>query len=374
MTTSNVIAVAYKEAAILRHDKAVLSLIVAQPIMMLLIMGFVVRTEPANVPWAVWDQSRSALSRELVRAIQATGYFLDPQTVPSSAAGRELLRTGKALAFVVIPKNLRRDLERSQPEVQLLMDGSDPLTVSRVGSYIGMVAATVGADEDPRKRRDGPADVPSPVAIKSRFWFNPTLGDARFFLASLAAMLLTNFCMSVSSLGLVGEKESGTYEQMLALPTTPLELVLGKLVPHLVISFGILFYTVVANGLVFGYWPEGSLLALIAVTLPFVLASLSIGVFISTLVQTSAQAVFIIPFFIMPSFVLSGVLLPYQLMPDGIRQVGALFPLRWFQIGSRRVLTRGAGFAEVLVPIAVLFVMWAVLLAAIRWRMKPRLS
>ncbi len=373
---SNVLAVAYREATVLRHDRAFLSLVAIQPLMMLLLFGWVLSNEPANVPWGVWDQGRTAVSRGLVRDIQATGYFLAPRAVEGYGAGRTLLREGKILAFLVIPKDLRRDIERGRPQVQLLLDGSDPLSAARVAGYVGLAAAAFAVTSAPDERRGQP---PSAVGrggidVRQRFWFNPTLEDNVFFLGALAAMLLTNFCLSATSLGLVGERESGTYEHMLSLPTSALEIVLGKLLPHVGVGFGLLVYATLGTGLLFGIWPVGSFLLLAFVTLPFVLASLSIGVFVSTLARTSAQAVFITVFFIMPSFVLSGVMFPYQLMPDGVRYVGYLFPLRWYQIAARRIVARGAGVDDVLVPVAALLVIFAALLVGIRRRMKPRLG
>ncbi|MBI4517786.1 MAG: ABC transporter permease [Deltaproteobacteria bacterium] len=366
---SNVLAVAYKEASIIRHDRALVGTVVAQPVMMLLLFGLALSNKPANVPWAVLDRSDTALSRRLVQEIQATGYFLPPQRASGYEHGRELLRRGEAMALVVIPHDLRRQLERGQPRIQLLLDGSDPLSAARVGGYIAQVAAAVEVL---------PAAAAGPRAgeldLRQRFWFNPTLSDREFFLVALAGMLLTNLCLSATALGLVGERESGTYEQMLALPTTPLEIVLGKLVPFVVISYGVLLFAIAGAGLGFGLWPQGNWLTLLVVTLPFVLASLAVGVLVSTLAHTSAQAVFITVFFIMPSFVLSGTMIPYQLMPSGIRELGGLFPLRWYQIILRRIGARGAGFSEVALPVLALLILFAVLLATIRRRMKPRLS
>jgi ABC-2 type transport system permease protein len=151
-------------------------------------------------------------------------------------------------------------------------------------------------------------------------------------------------------------------------------MVLGKLVPYVVVCYGVLAIALLGSGLGFGIWPRGSLPALLLLTLPFVLGSLAIGVFVSTLARSSAQAVFITVFFIMPSFVLSGVLLPYQLMPDGVRQLGGLLPLRWYQIGLRRIVARGGGLDDVLVPILALALFFAVMLALIRWRLRPRLG
>jgi len=367
---SNVRAVAYKEAAIVRHDKALVGMVIAQPIMMLLLYGLALSNEPANVPWVVLDRDASPLSRRLVQDVQATGYFLPWQNVPSYDEGYRRLSTGKALVFVVIPEDFAREARRGRPQVQLLLDGADPLSSARVGAYIAQVAARFETDRTlPVREQPGEG-----LVVRQEFRFNRTLDDSRFFLAAVAGMLLTNLCMSVTSLGLVAERENGTYEQMLSLPTRPLEIVIGKLVPYVGLSYLVLAIATLGAGLGFGVWPSGSVLALLVVTLPFVLASLSVGVFVSAVARTSAQAVFITVFAILPSMVLSGAMFPYQLMPDGVRQVGDVFPLRWYQIALRRITLRGAGIEEVLAPALMLTGIFCVLLVLIRARMKPRLG
>lgn len=372
---SNTLAVAYKEAVLLRHDRALLGMIFAQPIMMLLLMGFALSNKPANVPWVVLDQSPSMESRRLVREIETTGYFLPPESVHSYREGRARLQRNEALAMLVIPRDFRRDVERARPQVQLLVDGSDPLSAARVAGYISQVAAAVELRRvNDRSPAPWPISAVGPIDVRQSFWFNASLGDREFFLAALAGMLLTNLCLSATSLGLVAERESGTYEQMLALPTTALEIVLGKLLPYVAVSYVVVLFAIVAPGLLFGLWPKGSIFALLLVTLPFVLASLAMGVFVSALSRTSAQAVFISVFFILPSMVLSGTLFPYQFMPHGVREVGGLTPLRWYQISLRRLLERGAGLEEVLFPLLVLSGIFLAFLLGIRWRMKPRLG
>jgi len=342
---------------------------------MFLLFGFVLSNRPANVPLGVLDQSRSALSRRILQEVEATGYFRPAVRVASYEEAHGKLRAGELLAVLVLPQSLSRDAERGGARVQLLLDGSDPLSAARIGAYVSQVAAAFATrvapdvqDPDRLVRTAGRVD------LRQRFWFNPTLADRDFFLAVLGGMLLTNLCLSGTSLGLVGEREAGTYEQMLASPTRPIEIVLGKLVPFVPIAYGVLLFSLVLPGLVFGLWPKGSVLALVVVTLPFVLASLAIGVFVSTVTHTSAQAVFISVFFILPSFVISGVMMPYQFMPPGVRQVGEAFPLRWYQIALRRIILRGGGFVETAVPAAAMLLIFAGLLALIRWRMKPRLA
>jgi ABC-2 type transport system permease protein len=372
---SNVGAVAYKEATVISHDKAFLSAVLIQPWMMFLVFGVILSNEPKNVHWSVLDQSQSALSRRLVAEIQTSGYFVVPDREASYERARERLRDGSVLAVLVIPPSLARDAERGDPRVQLLLDGSDPLSAARIGGYVSRIAGAVESRiEVASFNPDRAVEKPGPIDVRQRFWFNSNLDDRRFFLAGLAGMLLTNLCLSVSCLALVGERESGTYEQMLALPTRPIEIVLGKLIPYVVICYGLMLFAVIAPGLIFGFWPRGSWLALAVATLPFTFGSLAIGVFVSTIVRTSAQAVFISVFFIMPSFVLSGVMMPYQFMPHGVREVGAVFPLRWYQIALRRVIERGGGLFEIAVPILAMSLIFGVLLAIIRWRMKPRLG
>ena len=377
---SNVLAVAYKETALLRHDKTLPQNVLLQPIIMLLVFGFALSFRPTRVPWAVLDRSETSASRALVADIQASGYFEPPGRVAGYAEAHRLLRSGRLGAVLVVPSDLRRQMERGRPEVQLLLDGTDPITAARVAGYVTQIAAHVGRRTDPALRgrgdtspaaRTGPE---APVDLRQQFRFNPTLRDLDFYLSAMAGFLLTNICLSAAALSLVAEKENGTYEQLLAQPTRPLEVVVGKLLPNIAVSYVSLAMATIGSGLAFGFWPKGNLLLLLLATLPFVLATLSIGVFVSTLARTSAQAIFIAVFFIMPSFVLSGSMLPYQLMPHGVREFGGLFPLRWFQIIARRVIERGATFSEIAVPLGVLVAIFSVLLAAIRWRMKPRLG
>ena len=358
---SNVRAIAYKEFALLRHDKTVAASVLVQPIIMLLVFGFAMSFRPYQAPWAVLDRSDTAASRRLISDIHSIDAFAPPMRVQGYAQGRALLRRSEATIFLVIPTDFRRDLETGGASVQLLLDGSDPLQAARLAGYVTQIAGSYALD-----RR--------PVVPVQEFRFNPTLRDRDFFLAVLAGFLLTNICLAAASLGLVAEKESGTYEQLLAQPTTALQVVLGKLVPSVALSYVALAISVLGAGLVYNYWPTGSFLTLALATLPFVLATLGIATFVSAISRTSAQAVFIAIFFIMPSFVLSGSMLPYQLMPHGVREIGALFPLRWYQILSRRIIERGAGLEEVLVPTLVLIALFLGILVGIRWRMKPRLG
>lgn len=372
---SNVLAVAYKETQVLRHDAAFITVVLAQPIMMLLLFGACLSNEPANVPWSVLDRSQTAQSRRLIEDVQATGYFRSPAVVQSYDAAIERMRRGKSIAVLVFSSDFRRDAERGRGRVQLLLDGADPLTSARVGAYVAQVASGFEAGRRPGLRDPDAAPKGAVgIDVRQRFWFNRTLNDSQFFLAGLSGMLLTNLCLSITCLGLVSERERGTYEQTLSLPTSPLEIVIGKLLPLVGICYVLVFAAMLETGIVFGIWPKGSSLSLAVATLPFVLASLAIGVFVSALARSSAQAVFLSVFFILPSFVLSGVMMPYQLMPPYIREVGGILPLRWYQVALRAIIDRGASIADVKGPLLAMTTQFGILLALIRWRMSPRLG
>jgi ABC-2 type transport system permease protein len=373
---SNVLALGYREASVMRHDRALVSMIAIQPLMLLLISGFVLRNEPQDVPWLLLDRDASAASRALVADVGATGYFLPPERITSYEQGRALLERGHALAMLVIPERFARDAQRGTPEVQVIVDGADPLSAAAVAGILQSVAASFDAGRRPlpRDALASPHSAPGPLEVRRRFWFNPTLADKPFFLAAIAGILLTNLCLSLSSLGLVGERESGTFEQTLSLPTRPIEMVIGKLLPYVGLSYVVTAIAIVGAGLLFGVWPAGSWIALVVLTLPFVLASLSIGVFVSSVARTSVQAVFLTVFLVNPSMVLSGVMLSYQLMPERVRWIGALLPLRWYQIGLRSIVSRGGGLAEIALPAAMLTLIFAVLLALVRWKLRPRLG
>jgi ABC-2 type transport system permease protein len=372
---SNVLAVAYKEAMAIRHDQPLLATLMVQPISFLVILGIAVSFTPRNVPWVVFDRSATAESRRLVQEVAASGYFLPVEAVASYDAGVARLQRGKAVAFLVIDRDFARRLEHGRGEVQVLLDGADPLTAARIGGVLTQIAAAYDPHgSGSRVRPDAQLARAGPIDVRQRFWFNATLDDSEFFLSALAAMLLTNLCFSATALALVGERENGTYEQMLSLPTSAVEIVLGKLIPYAGLCYMQVLIALIPAGLLLGFWPEGSWITLFIVTLPFVLASLGIGALVSSLASTSAQAVFLSVFFIMPSFVLSGVMTPYQLMPEFVRGVGGILPLRWYQIASRRIIERGGGLADVVVPTLVLSLMFAVILGLLKWRIKPRLD
>ncbi len=262
---SNVLAVAYREGSVMRHDKAFIGVVTvaADHDAAALRRRALERTGERPVGRARPEPERR-LRAASSRRSSATGYFLAPQRVASYDEGRALLARGEAIALVVIPHDFQRD------------------SVARPPADAGAARRRRSAHRGARRRHHRPGGAPlrrricaassraaptgPPLAngsaglqTRPRFWFNPTLRDRDFFLAALAGMLLTNLCFSASSLGLVGERESGTYEQTLALPTSPLEIVLGKLVPYVGVCYVVLAIAILGAGIVFGDLAEREL-------------------------------------------------------------------------------------------------------------------
>src|SRR5262249_9073530 len=161
-------------AIMMRHDQAFIAVVLMQPFITIILFGAVLSNEPANVPWAVLDRSRTTVARRLVEDVQATGYFLRPRSVSGYDEGRRLLRSRQALALLVIPDHFARDLGHGRARVQLLLDGSDPLSAARVGGYVTEVAAAFqppGAP--PAIERAPPPRRPGAIDVRQRFRFNP---------------------------------------------------------------------------------------------------------------------------------------------------------------------------------------------------------
>src|SRR5262249_22085480 len=190
---TRILVIAYREVLLLRHNPSVLSMVFMQPPMMLFLFGVCISNTPANVPWVVLDRSNTAMSRRLVAEIEHTGYVLPPRAVDGYAEVTEQLRRGDAVAALVIPHDLARDAVRGSASVQLLLDGSDPLSAARIGFYMAQVvtAFTGPRTIEPRFAAAATTSSASPFAIRQRMLFNATLRDRKFFLAALVGMLLT---------------------------------------------------------------------------------------------------------------------------------------------------------------------------------------
>jgi ABC-2 type transport system permease protein len=364
----NIRSLLWKETVRLRRERRTLGVIVLQPVMLLIIYGTMITYQAYNIRWVVEDRDQSELSRRLVSEVMATGRFQPPMYALGKAARLQTFKRRYAVAALVIPEGFKRAMLRGEPAyAQLLLNGADPLVATRAGSYIAEVAARLLPYGPPAVSSQAFADAVggARIEVRKRFWYNSTLSDRFYFLSALPAILMTQICIALASIAMVMEKEQGTMEQLLASPLNTLELVLGKTLPYVVLSYMLLLGVLLAEIFVFRMPLRGSLIALCVATLPFILATSAIGLLFSAISTTLLQAVFIGFFFILFSVNLSDYFYPTQTMPEVVRLSSYLFPMKYEVAILRGIGVRGATLAEMWFPIGASLLYFFVMLAVV---------
>jgi len=349
-----------KEFIQMRRDRLTLALMVGVPAIQLLLFGFAIQTEVKNLPIVVFDESRTSESRALVAALENTHSFrLLPEPMASRAEVERTIVAGKARAAVIIPPTYARDLKRRRgAQVQVVVDASDPLASS--GAIGGAQQAGMARAQALSPGRE------APITVVVRPWFNPTLRSAVYIVPGIIGVLLSMTLVIIMSVGVVRERERGTLEQLIVTPITRTSLMLGKVVPYVLVGYVQVSIILILGRLVFDVPLRGSLALLYAVALPFIFASLAIGLLISTLVRTQAQAMQVGFLFLLPNILLSGFMFPREAMPEPARWLGAALPLTYFLEALRGIALRNAGAwavwpqAAVLAAFALVFMTLAV--------------
>lgn len=353
-----------KEMTQIRRDRSLFGILIVAPLIQLLVLGNAATTDVRNISLSIRDHDHSYESRELVRAIAASGYFeTDVLTGPSERDG-DLLVSGRAGLILNIPPDFAKNILRRQPApVQVLVDGADS-NFAVLGLNYLQKATRLYSDRLVRVLRDDMARqsgvrLPSVVA-ESRAWYNPGLTSKFFMVPALMGVLLMVTTMIVTSMSLVKEREEGTMEQVIVTPLRASELIIGKLLPFVVIGFVEITLALLVILLAFDVPLRGSVLALYFYSGLFLLTTLGLGLFVSTLVRTQQQAMLIAGFFVMMPFaLLSGFIFPVENMPVPIQYLAALIPLKYYLTIVRGVFLKGTGWRE-LWPQAVALLVWGV--------------
>lgn len=350
-----------KELQQLRRDPRLLGLLLAAPLIQLLVLGYAANTDVRKIALAVRDNDHSYHSREYVRALQASDYFETTILTGPERDDGDVLVSAKAGLVLVIPQGFGQRLTSQQSaQVQALVDGADSNFATHGLNYLQkatrlyserMVRVVQQKLEFQRGVR-----LPSVVA-ESRAWYNPDLTSRFYMVPGLMGVLLLVTTMIVTSMALVKEREEGTMEQIIVTPLRAGELIAGKLLPFVVVGFAEISLVLPLMLLVFHVPLRGSLFLLYALSGLFLLTTLGLGLFISTLVKTQQQAMLVAAFFVMMPFILlSGFIFPVENMPPGIRHVACLIPLKYFLTGVRGIFLKGVGWHELWQNALVLFV------------------
>ena len=335
-----------KEFIQLRRDRLTAAMIVGIPIMQLLLFGFAINADPKHLPTVVSISDPGPFSDSITSALANSGYFDIVRATHSPDEAHRMLDEGRTSFVVDIPVNFNRDLVRgANPELLVEADATDPATSSNAIGAISEIAANALRDDlkGPLAAR---VQAQPPFNVVVHRLYNPEVNTHYNIVPGLLGVILTMTMVLMTSMALTRERERGTYENLLAMPTHPLEIMIGKIVPNIFVGLVQTALVLVAAAFVFSVPIIGSPLALSVAVLLFISANLAVGYTFSTVAQNQLQAMQMMVFFLLPSILLSGFAFPFRGMPEWAQWVGELLPNTHFLRVVRGVLLKGNGLGE----------------------------
>jgi ABC-2 type transport system permease protein len=355
--------VMWKEVIELGQDPRIFGVIFIAPVLQLAILGYAATTDVRNVPILVVDTDRSSGSQDLISRFTGSGIFQIVDVVSDARDVDRYLESGEAWMALSIPASYGQTVAAGRSAtVQIVADGSDANSTNiAMGYATNLIAGYAQEMIDERRRVSGvPLDVGGGIEPRVRVWFNPTLESRYFMLPGIFALLLLVVTSNLSSMAIVREREIGTLEQLNVTPLGRLELIIGKLLPYGII--GLIDVLIVLVVIVF--WFEvplrGSFWLLVGMSLIYLLTTLGLGLFTSTISHTQQQAMMTSTFFfLIPMLYLSGFIFPIENMPAVIQPITYLIPLRYFVVILRGIFLKGVGL-ETLWPQALALFAWGV--------------
>lgn len=363
-------AIITKEAIQMRRDRITFAMMLGVPLMQLVLFGFAINNDPKGLPAALVTTSQDHYTRAMVSAMENTGYYRFDHVVASAEEADRLIQSGAVSFVVTVPSDFARRVERGDhPQILIEADATDPSVASGAISTLGTVAAQALLRE---QSAEALAARQSTAALKVvvHQLYNPEGITQYNIVPGLLGVILQLTMVMMTSMALTRETERGTMENLLAMPASPLEIMLGKVLPFLVVGGVQVVVVLVAAKSLFGVPFVGSLWLLLISILIFVLALVLLGYAFSTLARTQMQAMQLTFFFFLPSLLLSGFMFPFRGMPGWAQTLGEIFPLTHFLRIIRAVMLKGADLQGVATPLAALMVFVAVymLLALMRFR------
>lgn len=326
-----------KEFIQMRRDRLTIAMMVGIPAIQLALFGYAIRTEVRHLPTLVLDESRTRESRALVDAVRNTGNFDIVGTATTRAEIELRVQKGEVSAAVVIPPDFARDLKRGRPaQAQMIIDAADPLSSSAAIGAASVAATAAGA-----------SGRLAPIEMRVRPWYNPALKSSSYIVPGLVGLLLSLTLIMMTAMAIVRERERGTLEQLVVTPISKTSLMLGKIIPFALVGYVQMTVVLTLGKLLFGIPLRGSLLLLYGLSAAFIVANLGLGLFVSTIAQTQAQAMQMSFMFMLPNILLSGYMFPRDAMPEPAQWVGLLVPLTYYLKVLRGILLKDAGLGAV---------------------------
>jgi ABC-2 type transport system permease protein len=362
-----------KEFIQLFRDKKVRPLLVIAPFLQLLIFGYVLNTEVKDVKVGIVDQARTRESRLLIDALNASKIFRVTHYLDHPRQLEELLLRRKVDLTMQIGPNFTEHIKRGDSaSVQILADGSMSNMTSLKIAYTSLILDRFNQTMIEERYKQS-LDY-GKIDARIRTWYNPNLDSQNYFVPGIVAVLIMILSLLLTSMAIIREKESGTIEQLIVTPLKPIEFIMGKILPYIIITQTLMIMVIGFAIAWFSIPVQGNFLLIIAAACLFLLSMLGIGLFISTVSATQQQAMMTTFFFIMPFFMFSGFVFPIASMPTVIQWLTYLNPLRYFLVIVRSVFLKGVGM-EILWPqfLAMMVLGLIVFISAVK-RFRKRLD
>ncbi|MCB1359850.1 MAG: ABC transporter permease [Rhodobacteraceae bacterium] len=359
-------ALLVKETIQMRRDRLTFAMMLAVPLVQLVLFGYAINTDPKELPAALVAPVQDRFTRAMVSALELTGYYRFTAPNATAPEAEAMIARGDVSFVVTVPSDFGRRIERGDPaQILIEADATDPSVASGAISTL----STVAQEALQREAGTGPRPA-TPLSITVHRRYNPEGITQYNIVPALLGVILQLTMVMMTSMALTRETERGTMENLLSMPATPLEIMLGKVLPYLAVGAVQVVVVLVAARAMFGIPFVGSLALILGGVLLFVLALVILGYLISTVSRTQMQAMQITFFFFLPSLMLSGFMFPYRGMPAWAQSLGEIFPLTHFLRLIRSVMLKGADAAEVADSLAILtlFVLVFSLVALLRFR------
>ena len=356
-------AIVVKEFIQMRRDRVTFGMMVGIPLVQLILFGFAISSDPKHLPAAVLLADRGPQGRTLLYAIRNSGYFDFVREVAGESEGREALARGEVQFVVNIPESFTRDLLRGdRPAVLVEADATDPAAAGNA-----LAALRVLLDTALQNDLKGPlaflAGTSGPIDLRVHALYNPEGITQYNIVPGLMGVVLTMTMVIITGLAITRERERGTMENLLSMPTRPFEVLIGKIIPYILVGYLQVGLILVAARTVFAVPMIGSLGLLLAVSLAFIIANLAMGITFSTIARNQLQAVQMAFFYFLPSIMLSGFMFPFRGMPRWAQLIGEVLPLTHFLRIVRGILLKGNGIGEVSLQIWQIALFAAIALA-----------
>ncbi|MGG4444400.1 ABC transporter permease [Brevibacillus fortis] len=336
-------SVVKKEVIQIKRDRPSLAIALVMPLMLLFLFGYAVNTDVNDIQMAVWNQSPSAASRELVDQFVHTRVFEVAAHVSGYEEIEAMLDDGSVNVALIIGPDYTRKRDRNEPvDVQMLINGSDPNIARTATSQAQLIVQHQAITLQEKKlQKQGLGELEQPLGLDTRVLFNPNMESIVFNIPGLIGLIMQNVTMILTAFSLVREKERGTMEQLIVTPIRPLELMLGKITPYVGVGLFSFCLVLLVGTYWFGVPVKGSISLLVTLSVLFLVTTLLLGIFISTVAKTQLQAMQMAFAFILPSVLLSGFMFPRDSMPLVIQWLGGLVPLTYFLEILRGIFLKG---------------------------------